>query len=201
MHRKSEEKMERRVFIVSELRTETADDTRKIVGHAAVFNVVGDGGWFYEQIAPGAFTSSIAEDDIRMLFNHNPDFILGRNRSGTLKLREDEKGLWIENVPPDTQAARDLMVSIDRGDISQMSFGFQTLADQWDRDPEGGKDLRTLLKVRLWDVSPVTFPFYKETDVALRSHDEWTKTRAQPGEAFDHTRLLTLRTNLIAKRR
>ena len=82
-----------------------------------------------------------------------------------------------------------------------MSFGFVTLKDAWERDESGGKDLRTLIKVRLYDVSPVTFPFYRETDVALRSHDEWTKSRAQPGEAFDHTRLLLLKTQFIAKRR
>lgn len=195
------ETMERRVFTLSELRVAAEEETRKIIGHAAVFNIEGDGGWFREQIAPGAFTDSIATDDIRALFNHNPDVVLGRNRAGTLKLREDERGLYTEIVPPDTQAARDLMVSIDRGDISQMSFGFVTLKDQWERDETGGMDLRTLLKVRLYDVSPVTFPFYKETDVALRSHDEWAKSRAQPGEAFDHTRLLTYKLNMIEKRR
>ncbi len=195
------EPMERRMFAVTELRTATEDETRKIIGHAAVFDTEGDGGWFREKIAPGAFSDSIANDDIRALFNHDPNLILGRNRAGTLKLREDEKGLFIEIVPPDTQAARDLMVSIDRGDITQQSFGFVTLSDKWERDEEGGKDLRTLLKVRLYDVSPVTFPFYRETDVALRSHEAWSKSRAEPAEDFDHVRILKLRTSLIESRR
>lgn len=192
---------EQRRYDVTELRTATEDDVRKIVGHAAVFDMEGDGGWFREKIAPGAFTETIAQDDIRALFNHDPNYILGRNRAGTLKLREDDRGLWIEIIPPDTQVARDLMVSIDRGDITQQSFGFVTLADSWQKGENGGPDLRTLLKVRLYDVSPVTFPFYSQTDVALRSHEVWTRTRAEPPEAFDHTQLLIRRTDLIAKRR
>jgi hypothetical protein len=106
---------------------------------------------------------------------------LGRNRAGTLKLSEDERGLKIEIDPPDTQFARDLMVSIERGDISQMSFGFETIKDSWERSAEGNNlDIRTLEKVRLWDVSPVTFPFYKETDVAVRSHEAWQQTLNEP---------------------
>jgi len=172
---------EQRTFDVSELRVKREDEKRKIVGHAAVFNVMGDGGWFREKIAPGAFASSINTDDVRALFNHDPNFVLGRNRAGTLKLSEDERGLHIEIEPPDTQVARDLMVSLERGDISQMSFGFEVIKDSWERSTEGNNlDVRTLEKVRLWDVSPVTFPFYKETDVAVRSHEEWQKTLNEP---------------------
>jgi HK97 family phage prohead protease len=98
-----------------------------------------------------------------------------------LKLSEDERGLHIEIEPPDTQVARDLLVSLERGDISQMSFGFQVISDKWEHNSEGNAlDIRTLEKVRLWDVSPVTFPFYKETDVAVRSHEEWQKTLKEP---------------------
>jgi len=142
---------------------------------------MGDGGWFREKIAPGAFASSINTDDVRALFNHDPNFVLGRNKAGTLKMSEDERGLHIEIEPPDTQVARDLMVSLERGDISQMSFGFEVIKDSWERSTEGNNlDIRTLEKVRLWDVSPVTFPFYKETDVAVRSHEEWQKTLNEP---------------------
>jgi uncharacterized protein len=177
---------EQRTFDVSELRVKREDEKRKIVGHAAVFNVMGDGGWFREKIAPGAFASSIQSDDVRALFNHDPNFVLGRNRSGTLKLSEDERGLHIEIEPPDTQVARDLMVSLERGDISQMSFGFEVIKDSWERSTEGNNlDIRTLEKVRLWDVSPVTFPFYKETDVAVRSHEEWQKTLNEPDPTWN----------------
>lgn len=174
-------KHEQRTFDVSELRVSRSDDKPRIVGHAAVFNVLGDGGWFREKIAPGAFADSINSDDVRALWNHDPNYVLGRNKAGTLRLQEDGKGLLIEVDPPDTQFARDLMVSIERGDVSQMSFGFETIKDSWERNKEGNNlDIRTLEKVRLWDVSPVTFPFYKETDVAVRSHEEWQKTLNEP---------------------
>jgi HK97 family phage prohead protease len=171
---------EQRTFDLSELRV-SREDKPRIVGHAAVFNVMGDGGWFREKVAPGAFADSIQTDDVRALFNHDPNFVLGRNRSGTLKLSEDERGLKIEIEPPDTQVARDLLVSLERGDINQMSFGFQVVKDSWEHNSEGNAlDIRTLEKVRLWDVSPVTFPFYKETDVAVRSHEAWQKTLNEP---------------------
>ena len=94
-------------------------------------------------------------------------------------MREDEQGLYVEIDPPDTQVARDLVTSIERGDISQMSFGFQTIKDSWETEENAAKDLRTLEKVKLWDVSPVTFPAYQETDVAVRSHDCWSQSKAE----------------------
>jgi uncharacterized protein len=145
----------------------------RLTGHAAVFNQVASGGWFQEKIAPGAFADSLKSDDVRALWNHNPDMVLGRNKAGTLKLYEDEKGLVSEITPPDTQFARDLLVSIERGDITQMSFAFQTITEAWEKGDEGQPDLRTLVKVKLYDVSPVTYPFYDGTDVAVRSHDQW----------------------------
>lgn len=159
---------------LADVNLETREDKTPVIkGHAAVFNVVGDGGWFREQIRPGAFSDSISEDDVRALFNHDPNLILGRNKAGTLRMTEDDKGLAIEIDPPDTQLARDLLVLIGRGDISQMSFGFEVKKESWNRSENDDPDLRTLEKVKLWDVSPVTFPFYKETDVAVRSHDQW----------------------------
>lgn len=150
-------------------------ERQKIVGHAAVFDVIGDGGWFREKVAPGAFLKSIQDDDIRALFNHNPDYVLGRNKAGTLSLREDDKGLLVEIDPPDTQSARDLVISIGRGDITQMSFGFEILKEER-TDGEGKEpDLFTLKEVRLWDVSPVTYPFYKQTDVSVHSREAWSE--------------------------
>ena len=162
-----------------------------ITGHAAVFNTIGDGGWFREKVAPGAFLNSIQGDDIRALFNHDPNFVLGRNKAGTLQLREDEKGLYIEILPPDTQLARDLRVSIGRGDITQMSFGFEIIKES--RQVGEGKEpsLFTLEEVRLWDVSPVTFPFYKETDVSVHSREAWAG--AQRNMPFPSERRLGFR--------
>jgi HK97 family phage prohead protease len=164
--------IERRLYDTN-LRIERRAEGRPVlVGHAAVFNAASvDLGGFREIVAPGAFAQSIAEDDVRALFNHEPDNILGRNRAGTLRLSEDARGLAFEIDLPDTQLARDLAVSIERGDISGNSFGFQTIEDRWQR-ADGG-DLRTLVRVRLFDVSPVTYPAYPQTDVALRSLDAW----------------------------
>jgi len=173
-------KQERRT-LQSEFRVEQREDGKKLIrGHAAVFNSETDLGWFRERIAPGAFSESIGKDDVRALFNHDENFILGRNKAGTLTMREDEQGLYVEIDPPDTQVARDLVTSIERGDISQMSFGFQTIKDSWETEENAAKDLRTLEKVKLWDVSPVTFPAYQETDVAVRSHDCWSQSQARP---------------------
>lgn len=161
--------IERRIFTPGVIEIRKADDKPiGIVGHAAMFNALSEdfGGW-REQIAPGAFARSIAEGaDVRALWNHNPEHILGRTKSGTLRLEEDDSGLAIHIDPPDTQVGRDLMVSIGRGDVSQMSFGFRTVRDDWNFD--GPVAIRTLQDVDLFDVSPVTFPAYPQTDAALR---------------------------------
>jgi len=144
-----------------------------IKGHAAVFNVIEDGGWFREQVAPGAFSESLKTDDIRALWNHNTEIVIGRNKNGTLRLKEDKKGLYIEIDPPNTSAAKDAVELIRRGDVSQMSFGFQVKKATW-REEEDEKDLRTIEEVKLWEVSPVTFPFYDATDISIKSsHAEW----------------------------
>jgi len=173
--RTNEQGREVRTVQVPEFRVLKAEngEAARLTGHAAVFNQVASGGWFNEKIAPGAFADSLKSDDVRALWNHNPDMVLGRNKAGTLKLYEDEKGLVSEITPPDTQFARDLLVSIERGDITQMSFAFQTITEAWEKGDEGQPDLRTLVKVKLYDVSPVTYPFYDGTDVAVRSHDQW----------------------------
>jgi len=142
-------------------------DPKTIVGHAAVFNRTDGPDWFREMIEPGAFRNSIEIDDIRALFNHNPDLVLGRNKAGTLKLEEDDEGLRMEITPPDTQVGRDLMTSIGRGDISQASFAFVATGEEL-RDIGDEKDVRVITKATLYDVSPVTYPFYEATDVSLR---------------------------------
>lgn len=142
-------------------------ESRTLVGHAAVFDVWTDLWGYQERVAPGAFTQTLKEDDIRGLFNHNPDHVLGRNVAKTLTLREDKTGLAFEIVMPDTQLARDLCVSIERGDITGCSFGFVTRKAEWD---ETGKiPKRSILDAQLFDVGPVTYPAYPETDVEARS--------------------------------
>ena len=173
--------MERRSFTATELRAiEDEKGLRHIVGYAAVFNSLSENlGGFREKIEPGAFRDSITADDVRALWNHDSNYILGRNKSGTLALSEDERGLKIDVSPPDTQWARDLMVSIDRGDVDKMSFGFRTLDDDW--NAVNHEEVRTLKKVQLFDVSPVVFPAYPDTEVGLRSLEEYRKTTPPKG--------------------
>ncbi len=162
------EGIERRAFPFMEIRVDSGEQP-KIVGHAAVFDKLSVNlGGFREKIAPGAFANAIKKNDIRALWNHDPNFVLGRNKSKTLTLAEDEKGLAIEIVPPDAQWAKDLMETIRRGDVDQMSFGFRVIKDTWEFI-EGKDSIRTLQEVELFDVSPVTFPAYPQTDVKVRS--------------------------------
>lgn len=158
--------IERRYFPKAELRAK--GDSMTIAGHAAVFNALSDdlGGW-KEMIRPGAFAQSLRTDDIRSLWNHDANFVLGRNTAKTLRLNEDDIGLAIENDLPDTTMARDLMTSIRRGDVTQMSFGFIALREDWRFD--GGVVVRELIEAQLFDVSPVTYPAYPQTDVSARS--------------------------------
>lgn len=147
------------------------DEDKQLVGHSAVFEQLSeDLGGFREKIRAGAFTESIIQDDVRALFNHDSNFVLGRNRNGTLELSEDDKGLKVSIDPPDTQWARDLMFSVARGDINQMSFAFETLIDEWDET--GVIPIRTLIKVKLYDVSIVTYPAYPQTSVGVRSPED-----------------------------
>lgn len=172
--------MERRAFLVEELRAIDGDEP-EIVGYAAVFNAMSeDLGGFREKIQQGAFSQSILTDDIRALFNHDPNYVLGRNRSGTLELSEDIQGLRIRVKVPNTSWARDLMESIKRGDINQMSFGFRTVKDLWEETNK--KVVRTLQEVKLFDVSPVTYPAYPQTSATVRSAFESFTAERQVSE-------------------
>jgi uncharacterized protein len=152
----------------AQLRTErTEDSPPTIQGYAAVFNSETDLGFCTEAIAKGAFTESLSrDDDVRALFNHDSNYVLARTKAKTLTLNEDNHGLFSVINLPDTQFARDLAVSIDRGDISQMSFGFYIESEEMIRQ-EGAKTKFIITKARLFDVSPVTFPAYEDTEVEV----------------------------------
>jgi len=145
-----------------------------IIGYAAVFNELSVPlpsmrGMFQERLAPGAFRHVIGTD-VRALWNHDPAYVLGRTTNGTLRLAEDEHGLRFEIDPPDTMLAASFLTNIKRGDVSQMSFGFSVSKDgqTWDRTVT--PNVRTVTAVsELMDVSPVTFPAYPSTEVALRA--------------------------------
>jgi len=145
------------------------DGVLRAGGYAAKFRTLSQNlGGFVETIEPGTFAKTIQEADVRALFNHDPNMVLGRNKSGTLRLEEDSIGLAYEVDLPDTTVGRDVATLLERGDVSGSSFGFRTIEDEWG-ETESGFPLRTLKSVALVDVSPVTYPAYVDTDSAIRS--------------------------------
>ncbi|MEZ4684189.1 MAG: HK97 family phage prohead protease [Caldilineaceae bacterium] len=163
---------ELRFFTSVELRMEEVDSKPMLRGYAALYNQlsVDFGGW-REIIRPGAFTSTLANGpDVRALVEHEGGLsIIGRTRNGTLRLREDVKGLAVEIEPPDTQAGRDITTLVRRGDLDQMSFAFWTKRDNWLEQEE--YVLRELFEVDIdgGDVAVVTYPAYPQTSVQTRS--------------------------------
>lgn len=186
-------KIERRNCDAGEIRMDGEGDDRKIVGYAAVFFREGDAGTEYtlwdgavERIEPGAF-DNVASDDVRALFNHDPNMLLGRSTAGTLRLSVDDKGLRYEIDPSDTTTGRDVQTHLERGDLTGSSFGFRVTKEEWvtrDNQP----DLRMIRGVELFDVGPVTFPAYESSDAGIRadgdvgearsSHKAWTEQQA-----------------------
>ena len=173
-------KKEIRMLPIQELRVDDTQDG-KIVGHASVFDSWSEtlGGIFpfKEIVRKGTFTETIKLDDIRALFNHDPNYVLGRNVAGTLELEEDDIGLRVVITPPDTSWANDLIKNLRRGDISQMSIGFIVLEDTW--GTQDGIDIREIKKVQLFDVSIVTYPAYTQTDVGVRAMESYKAYRSQ----------------------
>jgi HK97 family phage prohead protease len=154
----------------AELRVTRDGKAPVIAGYAAVFNSLSqDLGGFRELIRPGAFARGLAGADVRALINHDRNLVLGRNTSGTLRLSEDSRGLRIEVDPPDVSYARDLLVSLERGDISGMSFRFYVAVggESWRSEPQG--PIRELTDIEIDDVSVVVYPAYTDTTVAVRS--------------------------------
>lgn len=166
--------MERRVYKLNRCEVRAGTDGKPSVfeGHAIVFDEWSDDlGGFREKVAPEAVDRVLGEgQDVRFLQNHDSNLLLGRTASGTLELAKDGTGLAVRAELPDTSYANDLTVLMERGDISQMSFGFETVADDWVRasETEDGLAERTLLDLDLFDVSVVTFPAYPQTDAAVR---------------------------------
>ena len=133
--KKNNNNIERRNFATIELRAEP--ESRKVTGYAAVFDSYSEEMWgFREKIARGAF-DNVLNDDVRALFNHDPNFVLARSKSGTLRMSIDERGLKYEFEAPNTQAGNDLLESIRRGDVDQSSFAFSVDTEEW-RDTDGG---------------------------------------------------------------
>lgn len=142
-----------------------------IVGYAAVFNSDSENlGGFIEQCDPDCFTKTISEADVRGLVNHEADWLIGRSKSGTLRLATDATGLKYEidinTQDPDGQRA---LAKVQRGDLDGSSFSFQTIRDEWDWDQTPAR--RRLLEVKLIDCGPVCWPAYDATTAAARALD------------------------------
>jgi HK97 family phage prohead protease len=142
-----------------------------LVGYTAVFDrFSGDLGGFREKIAPGAFRAVLGQD-VRALVNHDSNMPLGRTKSGTCRMVQDNIGLRVEIDLPDTQVGRDTATMVRRGDLDGMSFSFVADRDSWNHNASPPE--RTLESIRdLYDVGPVYFPAYADTSAAMRSLDK-----------------------------
>lgn len=161
--------------------TRAEGDKRTLAGYAAVFNSPADiGGEWVERITPGAFSGAIG-GDVCAFVNHDSGRVIGRTKSGTLRMAEDNHGLRVEIDVPNTTDGNDLWALVERGDISGMSIGFMVTKQEWDETTE--PPTRTISKVDLFEVSAVAFPAYKDTSIGKRSleaaHTEAEKAKAE----------------------
>lgn len=145
---------------------------RMAVGYAFRYGAVSQNlGGFVETIMPGAATRTIQQDDLRALFNHAPDNLLGRMGAGTLRVTDDNVGLAYQIDMPDTSLGRDLSTLIARRDLAGSSFTFIPIGARsvsWART-ERGFPLRQIRSMKMRDIGPVTFNAYPDSDVSLRS--------------------------------
>lgn len=190
----------RREYGTLSLRSE-GEGPRMLRGYAVVFDqwttLYRSKSWeIREVVRPGAFRNALAANmDVRALIDHNSTLVIGRTSAGTLRLREDDRGLAVEIDPPDTTAARDLLVSIERGDVSQMSFAFlpRKGGERVTIRMEGDVELTEveILDVDLFDVSAVTYPAYEGTSIGVRGVDvEKHKAEARRRRLGDRDALL-----------
>ena len=184
-------KTERRTFTVRNIETREAEDgTMRMAGYAAVFNEASLPLPFIERIAPGAFSKTLQETpDVRLLANHE-GLPMARTKNGTMRLYEDETGLYFEAELANTQEARDLYTLVSRGDVDQMSFAFRVIRQNWSKD----RTERTLTEVSLadGDVSIVTYPAYPATSVEAREAIKRAILQIKEGREVSGDSLLVL---------
>ena len=167
--------------------TVTAD--KEVVGTALRYNSWSrDLGGFRERFAPGAFAESLAQDDTRVVWQHDNKYVFGRVQAKTATIYEDADGLHYRATPPDAQWAKDATESIRRGDVTQNSFSFsipepRDKNQHWEK--RDGMVWRTVLKGSLNEVGPQTNPAYTDTTVAMRSMEEALKAPAETPPAVD----------------
>ena len=184
--RKSSSTVETRM-LVSDFEVRETSEGMRLTGYASRFNSPSEPLPFRETVAPGAFTRSLrSKNDVKLLWNHNSDMPLASSRNGSLKLSEDDKGLFVDAILPDTTVGRDARELIQKGIVTGFSFGFSVPAngDQWSSD---GNE-RTLKSVRLHEVSVgVSFPAYKATEgtAQVRSLEDIATEYEIPYESVD----------------
>jgi uncharacterized protein len=173
-------------FKMSEVETRKAEDGKMVVsGYAATFNSLSVPLWgFREKIRAGAFAKTIADpqNNIRALWNHNSDYVLGATKNGTLRLSEDIKGLRFELDVANTQIGRDGFTSIQRGDVDGMSFRFNPVKQEWD-ETDPANVVRTLVELECNEISPTPFPAYESTSVNARTARDDYKDLKQTRDA------------------
>lgn len=183
--------IERRYFTGDLQIAEQEAGPPKIIGYAAKFNVLSEelpgpnGKRFRERLVPGAFSRTLAaNDDVFALVEHSPNHKLGRRSNGTLKLTQDEVGLRVEVTPPDTTIGRDTIAEIRQGLLSGWSFAFRaSYADQeWSRTENDGT-IRSLKSLDLGEVTITGSPAYPDTELALRSLNEWIQEQQSASQA------------------
>jgi uncharacterized protein len=156
--------------LAAPLEARAVEGAQRVAGLAISYGgeaEIGDA--FREVFAPGAFRGSLG-DDILALFGHDRNRVLGRTTAGTLRLREDERGVHFEIDLPDTTDGRDLAVSVARGDIRGTSFGFRAQRETWDDTTT--PPTRTIHEAILREISPTADPAYGDTTIAMRSLDK-----------------------------
>lgn len=175
--------------ITTEIRLEELEAGKaRIRGYAAVFNspsqiLVAGGKEFVETIKPGAFSRALAEADVRGLFNHDANLLLGRRLAGTMQLTEDSRGLAYVIDPPANSVGQNVIEWLRRGDVTGSSFSFSVVADRWAKD-DTGRQVRELMDVHLYDVGPVTFPAYLEASAAYRSLEQHEAAAAAAARTY-----------------
>ena len=186
---KKKKEIQRRAFNVQARASDAdGDELSEISGHAIVYNQIAHG----EMIAPGAVTKTLQEQrDIKAYWGHDRNKPLGRTSNGTLELESDDTGLFVKIRPNKaTSFGRDALASIERGDVSQMSFGFVPVKQIAEKINE--IDVNVVKELRLTEVSPVADPWYQGTTAEARDKEESNGTAPEPVQG-DHSTLRAMR--------
>ena len=189
---------ERRAFPLSDIKIRAAGDSKDgprlaFTGRAVVYDQLSAdlGGW-QEVMKPGAATRSLAgTPDTRFLLNHDANMLLARTTSGTLRLSEDDEGVVVDSDMANVSYARDIAELMERGDLTQMSFGFWVTRDQW----SGNLHVVDEFDLNGGDVSVVTFPAYPQTSASLRS--VWAAREAEQAKPASSLLIRKRRQSLI----